>query len=243
MLVRVGAETSLLERLASAPERAALFLDFDGVLAPIVARPDDAAVPPETRLELERLAGRYALVSVVSGRSGDDVRRRVGVDGVVCVGSHGLEIDPEAQRWRPQIRAFAAEAGWPDTEVKDLSVAFHYRTAGDEEAAVRTLEEVAARARAEGLTARFGRKILEVLPPLDVNKGTAVRLLLADAGVLRALVAGDDTTDVDAFRAVDGLELAVRVAVATGESPAELSDAADVVVAGTQEFVELLRRL
>jgi trehalose 6-phosphate phosphatase len=239
----VDAETPLLERLTSAPELAALFLDFDGVLAPIVARPDDAAAPPETRHELERLAGRYALVSVVSGRSGDDVRRRIAVDGVVCVGSHGLEIDPEAQRWRPQLRAFAAESGWADTEVKDLSVAFHFRTAENEAAAVRALEEVAGRARAEGLAARFGRKVLEVLPPLDVNKGTAVRRLLADAGVRRALVAGDDTTDVDAFHALDGLDLAVRVAVATDESPAELRAAADVVVGGTTDFLELLRTL
>ena len=243
MLERVAPGNALLERLASAPGEAALFLDFDGVLAPIVDRPDDAAVLPESRAELERLAGRYALVSVVSGRSGDDVRRRVDVNGVVCVGSHGLDVEPEAQQWRPQLRAFAAEAGWPDTEVKDLSVAFHFRTAENEAAALRALEEVADRARAEGLKARFGRKILEVLPPLDVNKGTAVRRLLADAGLRRALVAGDDSTDLDAFHAVDGLELAVRVAVAADESPPELRDGADVVVASPHEFAALLREL
>jgi trehalose 6-phosphate phosphatase len=243
MLERVASGNALLERLASTPGDAALFLDFDGVLAPIVARPDDAAVLPEARAELERLAGRYALVSVVSGRSGDDVRRRVGVNGVICVGSHGLDVEPEAQRWRPQIRAFATEAAWPDTELKDLSVSFHFRTAADEAAAVRALEEVAARARAEGLKARFGRKVLEVLPPLDVNKGTAVRRLLADAGIRRALVAGDDTTDLDAFHAVDGLELAVRVAVAADESPPELRAGADVVVATPHDFAMLLREL
>jgi trehalose 6-phosphate phosphatase len=239
----VAAGTALLERLAAEPEKAALFLDFDGVLAPIVSRPDDAAAPPETRSELERLVGRYALVSVVSGRSGDDVRRRVGVEGVLCIGSHGLEIDPEAPRWRPRIRAFAAETGWPDTELKDLTVSFHFRNADDEGEAVRALEAVADRARAEGLTARFGRKVLEVLPPLDSNKGEAVRRLLADTGARRALVAGDDTTDLDSFHAVDGLELAVRVAVAADESPALLRDAADVVVGSTEEFLELLRAL
>ncbi len=84
------------------------------------------------------------------------------------------------------------------------------------------------------MNARFGRKILEVLPPLEANKGTAVRRLLADAGLRRALVAGDDTTDLDAFRAVDGLDVAVRVAVAADESPPELRDGADVVVASPQ---------
>jgi trehalose 6-phosphate phosphatase len=232
---------SLLERLAAEPQLAGLFLDFDGVLAPIVDRPDDAYPPEEARRELERLAQRYALVAVVSGRAGDDVRRRVGVDDVVAVGSHGLELDPDADAWRERIDAFADAATWPDTERKGITVSFHYRTATEERAALAELDEVAARARADGLVARFGRKVLEVLPPLDANKGTAVRRLLADAGLRRALVAGDDTTDLDAFRALDGLELAVRVAVAADESPPELRAAADVVVSSTDEFLELLR--
>ena len=103
------------------------------------------------------------------------------------------------------------------------------------------LADVASRAQAAGLRASFGRKVLEVLPPLEANKGTAVRQLLADAGLQRALVAGDDTTDLDAFRALDGLELAVRVAVASDEGPPELRDAADIVVASAEEFLELLR--
>src|SRR5947208_13612375 len=90
----------LLERLAEEPDEAGLFLDFDGVLAPIVERPEDAAPPPETRAELERLVGRYAVVAVVSGRVGEDVRARVGVEGVVYVGPHGLEPAPQADRWR-----------------------------------------------------------------------------------------------------------------------------------------------
>ncbi|HKU57105.1 MAG TPA: trehalose-phosphatase, partial [Gaiellaceae bacterium] len=79
-----GSRDELLEQLAADPAEAGLFLDFDGVLAPIVDRPEDAVPPPETRAELERLVARYALVAVVSGRAGDDVRARLGVDGVVC---------------------------------------------------------------------------------------------------------------------------------------------------------------
>jgi trehalose-phosphatase len=230
-----------LKRLAAEPQQAGLFLDFDGVLAPIVDRPDDAQPPEETRRELARLAQRYALVAVVSGRAGDDVRRRVGVEGVIAVGSHGLELDPDADTWRDRIDAFADDAGWPDTERKGLTVSFHYRRVEDATAARAALEAVAERARAEGLVARFGRKVLEVLPPLEANKGTAVRSLLAERELRRALVAGDDTTDLDAFRALDGLELAVRVAVAADESPRELRAAADIVVASTDEFLELLR--
>jgi trehalose-phosphatase len=91
--------------------------------------------------------------------------------------------------------------------------------------------------------ARFGRKVLEVLPPVGANKGTAVRHLLEERGLHRALVAGDDTTDIDAFRALDGMEHAVRVAVASAESPALLRESADIVVESTGEFLELLRRL
>jgi trehalose 6-phosphate phosphatase len=239
------APDALLARLAAEPGQAGLFLDFDGVLAPIVARPEDAAPSPEMRAELERLVGRYALVSVVSGRAGDDVRARVGVDGVVCVGSHGLELEPQAERWRRVLAAFAADAPWPpsEIEVKGLAVAFHFRAHADERQAVRELDAIADSAREAGLVARYGRKVLEVLPPVGSHKGTAVRRLLEEHGLSRALAAGDDTTDLDSFAALDGLELALRVAVASPESPSALLDAADLVVNSPDEFLALLRRL
>jgi trehalose-phosphatase len=236
---------ALLERFSSAPAEAGIFLDFDGVLAPIVTRPEDAYPPPETRAELERLVGRYGLVGVISGRAGDDVRARVGVDGIVYVGSHGLELDPEAERWRQPLRDFASSVPWAahHTELKGLSVSFHFRDAADEREAMQALEAIAAHATDEGFIARFGRKVLEVLVPVGSHKGTAVRHLLDGAGLTRALVAGDDTTDLDAFRAVDGLECAVRVAVLSDESPELLRDYAEIVVGSTGEFLELLRRL
>jgi trehalose 6-phosphate phosphatase len=239
------AADALLARLSSAPAEAGIFLDFDGVLAPIVARPAEAYPPPETRAELARLVLRYPLVAVVSGRAGDDVRARVGVEGVVYVGSHGLELDPDAERWRQTICDFASGVSWSErhTELKGLALAFHFRDAPDQGAAVRELEEIAARATDEGLIARFGRKVLEVLPPLGSNKGTAVRHLLDGAGLTRALVAGDDTTDIDAFRAVDGLAVAVRVAVVSAESPEVLREYADIVVDSTDAFLDVLRGL
>ena len=239
------APDALLERLAAEPERAGLFLDFDGVLAPIVARPEDAAPSAEMRAELERLVARYALVAVVSGRAGEDVRARLGVSGVVCVGSHGLELEPQAERWRRVLAAFAADAPWPpnEIEVKGLAVAFHFRGHSDEREAVRELDAIADSAREDGLVARYGRKVLEVLPPVGSHKGTAVRRLLDEHGLGRALAAGDDTTDLDSFAALDGLEVSVRVAVASPESPSALLDAADLVVGSTDEFLALLRRL
>jgi trehalose 6-phosphate phosphatase len=231
-----------LARLRAEPEQAAVLLDVDGTLAPIVARPELAAVPEETRDEVRRLAGRYALVAAVSGRSGVDAKRLVGVDGVVYVGVHGLELAPEAERWRETLQPFAAER-WPWVEDKGLTVAFHWREAPDEADAVRALETVAGRAESLGLEARWGRKVLELRPPVPADKGTAVRALLAERGLRRALYAGDDTTDLDAFRGLDGLELGVRVAVASPEAPSGLAAAADLVVASPAELLELLRTL
>jgi trehalose 6-phosphate phosphatase len=231
---------------ASEPGRAAVLLDVDGTLAPIVPVPEDAAVPAETRAELERLAGRYRLLAFVSGRMGEDARRMVGVDGAAYVGVHGLELDPEAARWRAPLATLAA-AAWPWGEVEDkgLTVSFHYRTAGDQDAAVARAEELAGAARAAGLVPRFGRKVLEVRPPVEADKGTAVRQLVRDAGVTRALFAGDDTTDLDAFRGLReaGLELTVCVAVASAEGPPALVQQADLVVEGPRSLLELLRQL
>ena len=231
-----------IDRLAAAPDRAAILLDVDGVLAPIVPRPEDAAVPPATRAELARLVARYALVGCVSGRTSADAARLVGVEGVVYAGSHGLELEPEAERWVEPLRAFAATVDWP-YEDKRLTGSFHYRTAENEAAARAVLEDVARRASEAGLVPRWGRKVLELRPPVEADKGTAVRRLLAERDLRRALYAGDDTTDLDAFAALDGLEFPLRVAVASDEGPPKLREAADVVVDGPAGVLELLRRL
>ena len=232
----------LVGRLSEDPRRAAVLLDVDGTLAPIVERAEDARVPDETRAEVARLAGRYALVACVSGRPGAEVERMLAVQGVAIVGEHGLELAPDAERWAETVAAFARAVDWP-SERKPLSLSFHFRRADDEAAARAYLERVAEAAEREGLVPRWGRKVLEVRPPVAADKGTAVRALVTRAGVDRALYAGDDTTDLDAFRGLDGLELAVRVAVDSGEAPAELLAAADLVVDGTDGVLALLRSL
>jgi len=232
-----------LARLAAEPERAALFLDVDGVLAPIVQRPEDARVPDATRACLRELAGRYALVACVTGRPGEVAREMVGVDGLTYVGEHGLELDRRAGEWASRIHAFARGYGWQFLEEKPLSSAFHYRRVADPEAARLALERIASDALGEGFRTRWGRFVLEVLPPVDVNKGTAVRALLAESNLRRALYAGDDTTDLDGFAALDGLEVAVRVAIVSSEGPSALGERADLLVGSPDAFVELLSQL
>jgi trehalose 6-phosphate phosphatase len=233
-----------LAPLRAAPKSTALLFDVDGTLAPIAPLPELARVPEETRAELVRLAGSYLLVACISGRSGEDAARLVGVDGVRYVGNHGLELLEGAAELVAVVAAFRDEIG-PPVEDKGLSLSYHYRTADDEAAARAELEKVAARARARGLDPRWGRKVLEVRPAVEADKGTAVVALLEESGARRAMYAGDDTTDLDAFSGLSraGLENAVRVAVQSDESPAKLASAADVVVPGPPGLAQLLAAL
>jgi trehalose 6-phosphate phosphatase len=232
----------LLEPLRESPERTAILLDVDGTLAPIVERPEDAYVPDETRKVLRGLVARYALVAAVSGRPSEDAARMIGIPQIPIAGTHGLELEEVPQEWRDRMHDLARDAGLP-FEDKGVSISFHYRGADDESRAREELESVAARAASVGLRPRFGRKVLELLPPIEVHKGTAVRRLLERAGLGRALYAGDDTTDIDAFAALETLELGVKVAVSSPEAPPGLLALADVVVEGPAGLLELLRRL
>jgi trehalose 6-phosphate phosphatase len=235
-----------LIRFRSEPERAAIFLDVDGTLAPIVERPEDAAVPDETREEVRRLAGRYALVACITGRPAADARRIVGLDGVEYVGVHGLERHPGVTEYSPRLEQLVESVDWPwRVETKaGVTVAFHYREVGDEEAA-EAVQRVLRTAEELGLAAQRGRKVVEVRPPIDVDKGTAARALLQERGLERALYAGDDTTDLDAFRGLGDaeLEVVVKVAVGSPEMNPRLLTEADFVVDGPGELLFLLRTL
>src|SRR5215475_5000198 len=121
--------------LAARPEAAGVLLDVDGTIAPIVDRPEDAAVPEETRSLLRDLQRRYALVACISGRTEADARRVVGVGELVYVGEHGMGFDPRAEEWGDELDQLVDDSGW-EPERKQYSAAFHYRAAEDERAAV-----------------------------------------------------------------------------------------------------------
>ena len=234
----------LLAPLRETPRETALLFDVDGTLAPIAPRPELARVPAETRAELARLARSYLLVACISGRPGEEAAALVGLDGIRYVGNHGLELDERAGELAAQIAAFRDSVGLP-VEDKGLSLSYHYRGAEDEDAARANLEQVAERAREKGLDPRWGRKVLEVRPSVEADKGTAVRALLASVEARRGLYAGDDTTDLDAFQglATADLDYAVRVAVESDEGPRELADAADLTVSSPEALGLLLATL
>jgi trehalose 6-phosphate phosphatase len=218
----------------------------DGTLAPIVPTPEQAEVPGDTKDELERLCGRYLLVGCLSGRPGDEAAAIVGVEGIRYVGNHGLELDPRSAELAGLIARFRDDVAgvWP-IEDKGLSLSFHYRLADDQAAAEAVLQGVATRALEAGLEPRWGRKVLEVRPRGAADKGVAVKALLSSCGAELGLYAGDDTTDLDAFRGlVDaGLEHAVRIAVASAEVSQALLEEADLVVGGPPDLFLVLQAL
>lgn len=251
-----------LERLRVDPGHAAVLLDIDGTLAPIVRHASEAAVPESTRGLLIEIARRYAVVACVSGRAATDARQMVGIGSVSYVGNHGCELlaagaddvvlDPEVAPWIDRVRAFAADAD--STSLRELGVrsedkgpivAFHWRGAADEDVAAAAVRDVEADAVAAGFDVHRGRKVLEIRPPLEIDKGRGIRGLLGGGDTLVGLYVGDDETDVDAFRGLRSVVSAgaLCIGVRSEETPARLEREADLMVDGTDGVRRVLEGL
>ncbi len=261
--MRSALPSEVLAPLLADPAGSAVLLDIDGTLAPIVEHASDASVPEGTRQQLIAISRRFGLVACVSGRRASEARAMVAIGSISYLGSHGAELlrsgwtkarlDPGLREWARRVEAFAAAMDDPALrrqrvrmEDKGAIAAFHWRGAPDEAAAQATVREVAARAEAEGLTTHWGRKVLEVRPPVRIDKGAGIEQLLAEESITGALYAGDDVTDLDAFRtlrelAADGrLAHAVCVGVDSEDGPDEIPAQADMVVDGTDGMRSLL---
>jgi trehalose 6-phosphate phosphatase len=261
-----AAVENLLQPLLRDPSHAAVLTDIDGTLAPIADLPELAAVPEGTRAALAELSGRYAVVGCVSGRRAAEARELVGIDGIAYAGNHGLELllpGEERPRLDPTLdgrERAAAEfiAGLDGSALAGVGLrvedkgpiqALHWRGAADERAAEGRAREIAAAAGRQGLEPRWGRKVLELRPVGGGGKEAAIGALLAEDGVSAAIYAGDDRTDLDAFRRLrelveaGNLESAICVGVDSPESPAELADETDALVSGPAGWLAVLRAL
>ena len=235
--------------------RAALFLDFDGSLAPIVADPADARPLPSAVAAMAALARRCRTVAVVSGRPAAFLDPWF-PPAVRLAGLYGLEqrVDgrttrqAEAQRWEQVVAAAArrAAAALPSpvrAEDKGLSLTLHYRAAPDLAAVVADWAD--EEARRNGLVARSAKMSVELHPPVPLDKGDVVRSWSDGAGVV--VVAGDDAGDLPAFAALGALRSAgivtLGVAVLGAETPAAVRSAADLLVEGPHGLAELLNAL
>jgi trehalose-phosphatase len=239
--------------------RMLLALDFDGTLAPIVPRPDDAALPPAARRAIERLArDERMLLAIVSGRGLADARGRVPIDGVYFAGNHGLEIEgpgvshmhDEARAARPLLerclaRIHESVGREPGVFVEDkgLTLSVHFRRVEDAERATALARRTVELCGAEpGVRCTTGKKVVEIRPDVDWDKGRATRFLMAtlldDAANAPVLFIGDDRTDEDAFRAVAGHGEGVVVG-----DPPPAETAASSSVRSPEEVVALLDAL
>lgn len=237
--------------------------DFDGTLSRIVQSADQARIEPSIRDVLRSLTGRIDVIAIITGRSIDDVRRRVGLDGLVYIGNHGLErwedgvyrVDPEALDWVPRIQEIAEELASRltspavEVELKALSLSVHFRKADDPAAVEQQLLEVLEPlAKQHGLRLTRGRMVVEIRPAVDRNKGTALADLIERRGLRAVVFLGDDRTDLDAMRMLASLRAAGRVeamsiGVRSDEAPSELVEVADALVDGVEGVTAVLEHL
>jgi trehalose 6-phosphate phosphatase len=241
------------------PRRSGIFLDFDGTLGDIANTPAGAGLHPRAAEILPDLALRYPLC-VMSGRRVANLASLVGLAHVHYVGVHGMEwmedeprIDPEVlpylpslDRARVELRSSLADLPGVTLEDKLISVSLHFRETPDEENHILHLME--GLADNLGLKIKRGRMTVELRPPVDIDKGTVLIRLASAWRLKRALYAGDDLTDVDAFRGLrylmkEGGFEGLAIAVLSPETPVELEAVADVTVEGPDGLLDLLSQL
>jgi trehalose 6-phosphate phosphatase len=246
--------------------RTGLVTDIDGTLSPIVARPEEAAVLPEARGALIGLRDLLTLVAIITGRSVADARQLVDVDGLTYIGNHGLEVFssgqpmlvPAAQAWVPRVAAaldlVALQLSAELTtgliiENKGATASLHYRLAPDPGRTRAALVEILEReGNRNGLQLEEGRRVINLLPPLHVSKGSAVTELVREHALEGVVYLGDDVTDAHAFRALNVLRRAgglktLAIGVVGPETPAIVRQLADGSVPGPAAVAELLRRV
>jgi len=216
-----------------------LFLDYDGTLTPIVATPDLAVLSDETRHVVQQACLKHK-VSIVSGRATDDVRRKVKIEGIFYAGSHGfeinapdghIEINAEAQAIRPLIDEAHQKLS---QRLKDVSgalvehvkytISTHYRLVSDED--FPKIEQAVDQILMEypSLRKTHGKKVFEIRPQIDWDKGKAVEWILKvlqfDPQKNVVIYIGDDTTDEDAFAVLEGKGFGILVAQELRDSKA-----------------------
>jgi len=243
--------------------RVLLLCDYDGTLTPIVDRPELADLPEKTRQLLRELARQeHFTLGVISGRSLADLKQKVGIDGIVYAGNHGLEIEgpgiglviPLAEEMRPVfhlIHQVLSKAMAPVrgvfVENKGLTISVHYRMVEESksEEVSNIFEKVIATARSLGkVRITQGKKVYEVIPAVDWDKGKAIDLLIAKYGKPKPkkevlpLFLGDDITDEDGFRVIEKHR---GISIFVGEKP-EISAASYYLKspAEVEQFLSML---
>jgi len=223
--------------------RIALFLDYDGTLTPIVERPERAMLSEPMRSAIRRAAERLTTLAVISGRDLPDVRGMVGLENLVYAGSHGYDIQgpgglrmqqeaaqdclPELDAAEQALRGRLADIKGCHVERKRFAIAVHYRQV--DETDVPAIEGIVQDVQREhtGLRMRGGKKIFELQPDVEWDKGRAVLWLLGalelEGPDILPIYVGDDVTDEDAFEALQGRGIGICVDCENRDTLAEFS--------------------
>ena len=239
--------------------RVGLLLDLDGTISELVPEPTGATVSPAIRAALRELNGRLELVAIITGRLSKQARDIVGLPDLLYVGNHGLErlkggevtlmeevrpFLPSLERLLEQLRARFPTPGLI-FEDKGGSFAVHYRLAEDPDGACEELLEAVRDLAGDQVRIVMGKTVVNVLPPVSLNKGTSVTALVREYRLSGAIFLGDDVTDIDSFRAAgrmsaQGSFSSISIAVTGAGSPPELESSADFTLAAVGEVEEFL---
>lgn len=263
----VGTPPDILEnlpalgRLKDHARDAGIFLDLDGTLCDLVDLPEAVRLSPTVRRLLRTLGTRFASVVIISGRSTRSLETIVRLPELTYVGNHGLEIvtdgkrrvllpEPHASRMRAmeEMLLGAIKVDGAALELKELSHAVHYRRAPDPARTRHDILAALADLELEDVRILEGKFLIQLRPNVGLDKGTAVARLARERGLRLLLYAGDDTTDLDGFRAVheltaEGAGAGYRLAVRYPDTPPDLLSAADYSVPGVEGMQEVLRWL
>lgn len=239
-----------------------ILTDIDGTLSAIAPRPEDAYIPDHVREVLVALSQAGVKIGLITGRPLPEAQKRVGLEDAVYAGNHGLDMwfdgrtesAPGVPKYVGQAQAVVAyleRLPLPGVRIENKGpiIALHYRLSPDPEASRKAILSAVAATPAGGIfRLHEGKKIVELRPPLPVNKGTAAETMVRRLHLRSAICMGDDMTDVDMFDAVGRLRQerrlqGARIAVDAGETPEAVFQAADYRVQGVEGVERLLEGL
>lgn len=253
---------NVIDLLRECPPKTAILSDIDGTLHPIIENPSKIQFYDYIPTVLENLAKKYALVGLVTGRSLDSALEMIKASGIIYLGNHGMEFCNDGtrgladgiQEYLPKIRSAItdmqqsslAETQGIIVEDKSVSAAIHFRQAPQLLADVEKL--TASISGKYGLKVVKGRKVRELHPPVDINKGTAVIDLLKRQGINLVLYMGDDVSDIEVFKQLKQAQWprfqSITIGIRSAEVPQMEAEATvDYLIDNVDESIELLRML
>lgn len=227
--------------------RTAVVTDVDGTIIQIAPTPAEAVLSPSMKDVIIKLSRKFQMVAVVSGRSVEDVKRMIGIEGLLYVGNHGMEymksgqvqVDEDTKRYIQLINEAACKIKKEEScnvegvllEDKGLCFSIHYRLCKDPNTRETLLDTIKDMEELKGLQIKEGRKVIEIRPPTGYDKGKILERIIHENNIKKLVYLGDDVTDSDAFRKLNELKNQGKVdgesiIIISGEIPSRIKEEA-----------------